>query len=71
MSSVLAIKLGEKLARFRHEGGRIGAEDAGGRSIGPDGPDAGAAFEDVDRRLVVGVDNCAGAHGAEDLREHV
>ena len=64
-------EFGEELARLGHEGGGVGAEDAGGAGVAPDGADPGAAFEDVDRRLVVGVDDGGGAHGAEDLRQHV
>ena len=43
-------ELGEELSRRRHEGGRVGAEDAGrgGFGISRDGAEMGAAFVDVD-----------------------
>lgn len=48
-------ELGEELAGARHEGGRVGAEDAGGGVVGEagDGADVGPAFVDVNCGFVV------------------
>lgn len=66
-------EFGEELTGFGHEGGWVGAEDSrgGGVAVSWDGAELAAAFVDVDGGFVVGVDDPGGAHGAEDLGEHV
>lgn len=66
-------EFGEELARLGHEGGGVGAEDAGGGgvAVAGHGADAGAALVDVDGGSVVGVDDERGAASAEELGEHV
>lgn len=56
-----------------HERGWVGAEDSGrcGGRVTRDSSDAWAAFVDVDGGLVVAVDDCCAAHGAEDLGDEI
>lgn len=64
-------EFGEELASLGHERCRIGAEDASGRSVASDCADARASLKDIDRRLVVAIDNRSGAHGSQNLGYHV
>ena len=61
--------LGEDLACLGHKGGWISVEDSGSGGVGIawDGADAWPAFELVDGRFVVSVDDGSAAEAAENL----
>lgn len=64
-------KLGEELTGFCHELCWIGAENTSCSSRAADSANIGTTLKNVDRRLVVGVNNRRRSHGTENLGDHI
>lgn len=64
-------ELGEEHAGSGHESRRVCAEDTSGGIFAGNGTNACSALEDINRRLVVGIDDRSGRHCTKKLSEHV